>query len=279
MENAAILDRVNKKFADFEIKNLSFELKKGCVTGLIGENGAGKTTLIKLLLGLKSPDSGRVTVLCEDVGKLNLIKNKLGVVFDESCFPENLNAAEINAFLKRVYKSHSEKNFKGYLSDFALPAKKAVKEYSRGMKMKLSLAAALSHGAELLILDEATSGLDPVSRDEILEVLRGFSYRGGGTVLISSHITSDLEKICDYVAFMYSGKLMFLEEKDALSEKYGLIRCSAAELAALGERCVVGKRVNDFGAEALILKEYAPSGLPFLKAGLEDIMLYYARKE
>ena len=229
MENVLVVRNLSKRYDEFQLKNVSFSLPKGCIMGLVGENGAGKSTTIKLILNLINRDGGSVSIF----GKDNLthektIKEDLGVVFDESSFPDNLNAKNISLVMKNVYKNWDEGLFYSYLKRFALPAQKKVKDYSRGMKMKLAIAAALSHHPKFLILDEATSGLDPMVREEILDIFLEFIQDEEHSILLSSHIISDLEKIADYVTFIHRGEVLFSEAKDQLLEEYGILKCTHA---------------------------------------------------
>lgn len=253
MTMALEIKGLTKEYPGFRLDGLNLELPKGCILGLIGENGAGKSTTIRLILGLAKADDGEVRIdgVCHDPGDRDW-KELVGVVHDESFFPEGMNAEQLNKVLKRIYRTWDEATFHGYLNRFRLPEKKAFKEYSRGMKMKLAIGAALSHDSRLLILDEATSGLDPVVRDEILEVFREYIQDEEKSILMSSHIVSDLEKVCDYIAFIHQGKLVFNEEKDLLKEQYRIIRCSKEELAELPKEILIGSRENAYGAEALI---------------------------
>ena len=276
MTMALEIKGLTKEYPGFRLDGLDLELPKGCILGLIGENGAGKSTTIRLILGLAKADAGEVKIdgVHHDPGDRDW-KELVGVVHDESFFPEGMNAEQLNKVLKRIYRTWDESAFNGYLNRFQLPKTKAFKEYSRGMKMKLSIAAALSHDSKLLILDEATSGLDPVVRDEILEVFREYIQDEEKSVLMSSHIVSDLEKVCDYIAFIHQGKLVFNEEKDLLKEQYRIIRCSREELAELPKDILIGFRENAYGAEALIRTDQDLPTLGVLDpATIEDIMLY-----
>lgn len=275
--NAIELRGVTKKFSDFTLGPIDLEIPTGSIVGYIGQNGAGKSTTLKLILGLLTADAGEITVLGEKNPKDAYVKDRLGVVFDELHFPEELNVTDIEAFCRRVYMAWDRDEFMDHIARFALPKKKAVKDFSRGMRMKLSLAIALSHGAELLLLDEATSGLDPIVRDEILEELMDFMQDEMHTILMSSHITSDLEKVADYIAFIDHGKLVFLSPKDELTETYGLVSLSNEEMAALDSRAVVGERSHAFGKEALVVRSLVPSDLVVDKPSIEDIMLYLSK--
>lgn len=277
--NALSLRHINKRYGDFAIQDLCLELPQGCVMGLVGENGAGKSTTIRMILDMIQPDSGEITVLGRSRGKgFGAGKEDIGVVLDEPGFPECLSARQIGRILSKSFRNWDGDAWAKYLDAFSLPEAKTVKEYSRGMKMKLSIAAALSHGAKLLLLDEATSGLDPVVRDEILGIFFEFTRQPDHSILISSHIVSDLEKLCDYIAFLHKGRLLVCEEKDALLERYGLVRGAPEALAALDARAVRGKKETPYGAEALVERELVPAGTPVSPIGIEDLFIYLTRE-
>lgn len=279
-ENALVIRNLTKQYKDFTLENLNLILPAGCVLGLIGENGAGKSTTIKAIMGGVHPDSGQIEVIgCDNTAPdFTKKKEEIGVVMDEACFPEMLNAVQVNSVMKNIYKSWEEKTFFSYIEKFQLPVTKPFKTYSRGMKMKLSIAAALSHGAKLLLLDEATSGLDPIVRDEILDVFNEFTRDEEHSILISSHIISDLEKICDYIAFIHRGKLLFCEEKDILLEKYGLLKVTADDFEAIDKNAVIASRSTGYGIEAIVHRSSVPTGFILEKAGIEDIMLAMAKE-
>lgn len=269
------LKDVTKRYPDFTLDRVSLALPRGCIMGLVGENGAGKSTTIQLILGLIRRDGGEISVLGQSGQKgMEEARERLGVALDESCFPESLSAKDIHTVMKHIYKGWDSAQFDRLCRRFSLPEGKAVREYSRGMKMKLSIAAALSHQAELLILDEATSGLDPVVRDEILDVFLEFIQDERHSILVSSHIVSDLEKICDYIALLHRGRLLFSEPKDELVERYGLLKCSERELAQVAPSAVKAVRRHSFGVEALVERAEVPRGYTVDRAGLEDIILY-----
>lgn len=275
MNYALEIKDVSKKYAGFKLDNINLKLPSGFIMGLIGENGAGKSTMIKLILNLIYSDSGTITILGHDNKKdMKLVKEHIGVVMDESCFPENLSPKNINVIMKNIYKTWEEDSFQSYTKHFDLPNNKIIKEYSRGMKMKLSIAAALSHDSKLLILDEATSGLDPIIRDEILDVFLEFIQDADHSILISSHIISDLEKICDYITFLHKGKLIFSDIKDDLIESHGILKCSLSQFETIDKSAVKGYRKNNFGVEALVLKEKIHEKYTIDPANIEDIMLY-----
>ena len=236
MENNIELQNVSKKYKDFELKNISFNVPKGCIVGLIGENGAGKTTTIKSILNI-SKSYGTIKIFGEDI-KLNekKIKEDIGVVLDDSFLSEYLTAKQINSIMKDIYKTWEETKFIGLLKQFNLPIDKLIKEFSSGMKMKLKIATAISHNPKILILDEPTSGLDPVVRSEILEIFRKYIQEDEErSILLSTHITTDLEHISDYIVFIEKGEIVFNLPTDELLENYGIIKCSKEDFLKLNE--------------------------------------------
>ncbi|MGI5891523.1 MAG: ABC transporter ATP-binding protein [Bacillota bacterium] len=278
MEYALKLQNVCKSYPDFSLSDINITLPQGSIMGFIGANGAGKSTTIKLILDLIRRDSGQITVLGHD-NRRNFIaiKEQIGVVMDETCFPESLCAKNIHSIMKNIYKNWQGEKFAGLLQRFSLPPEKVIKEYSRGMKMKLALAAALSHNARLLILDEATSGLDPMVREEILEVFMDFIKDERHSIFISSHILSDLEKICDRITFIHEGKIIFSQPKQQLLADYGLLKCSADQFADIDKSAVKAYRSNRFGIEALVYKQKM-AGDNIADASIEDIMLYHIKE-
>lgn len=279
MEHILEVKNVCKQYKDFALDQVTFQLPAGCIMGFIGENGAGKSTTIKIIMDLVKKDAGMVTIFGKDnETELKSIKEDIGVVVDECCFPDNLSIQNIRKVMKNIYKNWEESTFQNYIERFSLPEKKPVKDFSKGMKMKLSISVALSHRPKLLILDEATSGLDPMVREEILGVFLDFIQDETHSILLSSHITSDLEKICDYITFIHQGKIIFTEEKDELLEKYAILKCSEEDLEAIPEDAVKGKKKNQFGVEALVEKEKVNSSFLTEKPSLEEIMLYFSQK-
>lgn len=278
--HAIELQNVSRQQGDFRLDSVSLRLPGGCIMGLIGENGAGKTTLLHLILQMRKKDCGTVTLFGQntDTALCNM-KEDIGTVLDEAGFPECLTAVQIGKVLKNIYRNWEDSVFQSLLQRLSVPADKPFQALSRGMKMKLSIAAALSHRPKLLLLDEATNGLDPVAREEILDILREFTLDGTHAVLISSHIVSDLEKICDYVAFLHQGKLLLCEEKDRLQELYGLLQCDAAQLAAIDSRAVLGKRSSPYGVQAVVQKSAVPADLPLGAVNLEELFLFMIRGE
>jgi len=276
MDCALKAEQLTKRYSDFTLDRVSFCLPHGCIMGLIGENGAGKTTTIKLILDLIKRQGGSVQVLGEDCSK---VKEHIGVVLEESIFPENLAAGHVNRILKNIYRTWDEEKFHAMARRFELPLQKNLQDYSHGMKTKLALAVALSHATRLLILDEPTSGLDPVVREEILDILMEFIQDEDRSVLMSTHIVSDLEKVADYITFLHRGKVKFSQEKDALLESFALLKCSQADLAAIDPSAVHGVRKNTIGVTALVQRERVKGDYLLDPASLEDIMVYHIKKE
>lgn len=255
--NAIEIKNLTKNYGSFKLDNVSLTIPGGAILGLIGENGAGKSTTIKCLLNLIRRDGGEVSIFGKDAVKdERAVKEDIGVVLDESTFHDTLKAREVGKILAKVYKHWDAPLFASYLQKFDLPDNKYVKEFSRGMKMKLSIAAALSHHPRLLILDEATGGLDPVVRDEILDEFLAFIQDEEHSILISSHITSDLEKVADYIAYLHKGKVTVSGSKDELLETYGRLVCGRADLERVDKDYLVGVRAGQYGSEALIKNKH-----------------------
>ena len=281
-ENALELRHVSRRLGDFELRDVNLTLPKGCILGLVGENGAGKSTTIRLLTGELRPDSGTVSVLDAEPGgpDFRAVKERLGVVLDDAWFPEILNARQVGTMMAMTYESWDAELYESYLARFALPREKNFKDYSRGMRMKLAIAVALAHRPEVLLLDEATAGLDPIVRDEVLEIFREFSEAEDHAILISSHILSDLEKLCDYIAFLHQGKLLFCQEKDRLLETYGLFVDTRRQAEELAEDAVLAREDSGFGGvRAIVRRDAVPACLPLEKPTVEDIILAMVRKE
>ena len=281
-DNALELRHVSRRLGDFELRDVNLTLPKGCILGLVGENGAGKSTTIRLLTGEPWPDSGTVSVLDAEPGSPDFrsVKERLGVVLDDAWFPEILNARQVGTMMAMTYESWDAELYESYLARFALPREKNFKDYSRGMRMKLAIAVALAHRPEVLLLDEATAGLDPIVRDEVLEIFREFSEAEDHAILISSHILSDLEKLCDYIAFLHQGKLLFCQEKDRLLETYGLFVGTRQQAEELAEDAVLAREDSGFGGvRAIVRRDAVPACLPLEKPTVEDIILAMVRKE
>ena len=271
--NAIEIRGLEKHYPGFDLQ-LDLSLPRGCILGLVGENGAGKTTTIKALLGAIRPDAGSLSVLGQPVKEENaVLRERLGVVLDDPGYPECVTARQLGGIMAGVFRSWDKDSFTALLKQLAIPEDKAFKDLSRGMKMKLSIAVALSHGAELLILDEPTSGLDPVVRDEVVELFSEFTRDEQHAILISSHIVSDLEKLCDYIAFLHRGQLLLCEEKDRLLEEYGLVHLSRADFAALDSAAVIGSRRSPYGVSAVIRRDAVPAALPVAPVSIEDLFV------
>ena len=272
--NAIEIRNLTKHYVGFSLENLNLTLPSGCIMGLVGENGAGKSTTIRMLLGMARPDGGEITVFGQkmDAG----LRERIGVVLDEPGYPGCMTAAQIGKMLAGLYKGWEKDTFEGYLTSLRIPENKPFKDFSKGMKMKLCLAAALSHGAELLILDEATSGLDPVMRDEILDIFNDFTRNEQHSVLISSHIVSDLEKICDYIAFLHKGRLMLCREKDELLNEYAFVQGGREEIDGLRP---IGRRDGRFGTEAIVRRCDVPEGMKTSPITIEDLFIFMAKEE
>lgn len=275
--NAVEVKELTKKFKGFTLDHVSFSLPAGCIMGLVGENGAGKSTTLKLLLNMIQKDSGRITILGKD--EKNIDKNEIGVVFDECRFHESFTAKDINQVLKSIFQRWNEQQFFDYLNRFEVPSNKKLKEFSRGMKMKISIAAAVSHDAKLLLLDEPTSTLDPVVRDEMLDIFYDFISDEQHSIIISSHILSDLEKVCDYIAFMHKGKMILCEEKDRLLQECRLAQMSEAEFSAIDKDEIIGSRKTPFGITAVIRKAATAQIRNTQPINLEDLFVYMIRGE
>ena len=278
--NAIELSHINKSFGDFAIRNLDLTVPSGTICGLVGENGAGKSTTIRLLMGALRPDSGTASVLGTDVSspEFREVKEDVGVVLDEAYFPESLNAVQVGKIMAATYCRWDQKLYDGYLKRFDLPVSKPFKDFSRGMRMKLAIAVALSHSPKLLVLDEATAGLDPIVRDEVLDIFNEFTREEDHSILISSHILSDLEKLCDYIAFIHKGALLFCEEKDRLLEEYGIFEDSKENLDCLRPEAIVAREETRYGGvRALVKRDRAPAGLRMEKPSIEDIVLFLVK--
>ena len=280
MENALEIKGLCKQYEGFALENVSFTLPRGAVMGFIGENGAGKTTTIKSILHLIHRDAGEIRVLGLDNEKdERAVKERIGVVLEDGCFLNTMNARQVDTLMGKAYKSWQSAQFFDFMKRFGIDERKKIKDYSKGMRMKISIAAALSHGAELLIMDEPTSGLDPVVRDEVLDLFYDFMQDESHAILLSSHITSDLDKIADYITFIHQGRIVLSEPRDALLDTYGVLRCTADQLASLDPAAVRAKRVSTFGCEALVRRSGVPQNWPVEPVNIEQIMLFLTRGE
>ena len=283
-ENILEIRELSKDYGDFVLDKISFSLPRGVIMGLIGENGAGKSTTINCILNEIQKSSGTIRIFGKDHSTDEIeIKDKLGVVFDENHFPDIFTPEEIGKFMSGIYSAWEWQLYHQFLEKFALPKDKKIKDFSKGMKVKLAFAVALSHNAELLILDEATSGLDPIIRDDVLDMLIDFVQDESHSVLVSSHITSDLEKVADYITFIHKGKLIFTQDKDTLIDNYGIISCGAAVFDTINKSEVIAYRKEDYQFKVLVnnrtkaAKQY-PNAI-VSPATIEEIMLFYIKGE
>ena len=281
--NAAAFRGITKQYKDFTLGPVTMTVPAGSIVGLVGENGAGKTTLLKLLCGVNRADGGQIELLGGSPADA-AVRTRLGVVFEDAFFYESFTAAQVGRSMAGVYGARwNAEAFAGYLRRFGLNAGKKLKEYSRGMRLKLSLAVALAHDPELLVLDEATAGLDPVVRGELLDLFLEFIQDERHSVLMSSHITTDLEQVADSIAYLHHGQLLFHENKDELLQRYGVLRCGEAALASLPAGLVVYTKRGAFGCESLIndraaVREFLPDAVCDA-ANLDDIMRFYSGRD
>ncbi len=277
--NALEIKNLTKTFPGFTLDHLSLTLPSGCILGLIGENGAGKSTTIKLILDILHKDSGTITILGRDnTEDIRLTKEDVGVVMDEAGIPECLTTKQVDKVMRHTFRQWDGAEYARLLQMMSLPDNKPFKDFSRGMKMKLSIAIAMSHHAKLLILDEPTSGLDPVVRDEVVEMFNDFTRDESHSILISSHIVSDLEKLCDYVAFLHQGRLLLCEEKDVLLAQYGILHCTAEQLAELDPQAVKHRKETPYGVEAMVLRDAAPAGVKLSPISIEELFVFMVKE-
>lgn len=280
MENALEINGLYKHYDGFALQDVSFMLPRGVVMGFIGENGAGKTTTIKAVLNLIRRDAGAIKVLgLDNIAEERAVKERIGVVLEDGCFLNTLTARHVDVLMGKAYQSWQSEQFFRFMERFGIDRNKKIKDYSKGMRMKVSIAAALSHGAELLIMDEPTSGLDPVVRDEVLDLFYDFMQEDSHAILLSSHITSDLDKIADHITFIHQGRVLLSEPRDELLDTFGVLRCTAEQLSALEPSAVRAKRIGAFGCEALVRRGSVPANWPVEAANIEQIMLFLTRGE
>lgn len=278
-ENAIEINGLTKRYDGFTLDNVSLAVPRGSIMGFVGQNGAGKTTTIRVLLGISRPDSGNIKLFGQTLGKNEAaIKSRIAVVFDELPFHECLNALQLDKIMGELYPKWDSGVFAAYLERFSLPGKKKFSQLSKGMKMKLQIAAALSHGAELLIMDEATSGLDPVVRSEMLDVFLEFIADEGHSILMSSHITSDLERIADSITFIHGGKILLSDQKDVILDDHRIIKCGGDELNRIDGDDIISIRRSEFGCEAMV-KNFSRNGHKYSnmiadRAALDEILLF-----
>lgn len=285
MENVLEIKNISKEYKGFSLKDVSFNIPKGFVMGLIGPNGAGKTTTIKAIMNLINLNSGEIYIFGEDIKKNEIsIKDRIGFVYDDCCAFEDFTIRENKKIISKFYSKWDEEKFKYYLEKFALNENKKLKQLSKGQKMRFSLALALSHKAELLILDEPTSGLDPVFRSELLDILFEIIGEEEVSILYSTHITTDLEKLADYITFINNGKIEFSKEKDILLGEYFIVKGALDILNKDLEKELIGLRKTRYNFEGLTnnmrkLKELFGDKIIFEKATLDDIVVYYSKKD
>jgi len=278
--NALEIKNLNKSFSGFRLNNLNLNLPSGCIMGLIGENGAGKSTTIKLILDILHKESGTITILGKDNNNnIELLKEDIGVVMDEVGIPECFTAKQVGTVMKHSYRNWDEAEYARLLQKLSISDNKPFRNLSRGMKMKLGIAVAMSHGAKLLLLDEPTSGLDPVVRDEVVEMLYDFTRDENHSILISSHIVSDLEKLCDYVAFLHRGNLLLCEEKDELLSKYCIIHCTTEQLSELDEKAVKCRKETPYGIEVMALRKDVPATFKVSPISIEELFVFMVKEE
>ena len=280
MENVIEINGLSKKYQKFTLDNVTLNVPMGSVMGFIGANGAGKSTTIKAILGLYKRDGGEVKVFGEDSEKMsNETREKIGVVFDTMPFPKNLTVTMLDKVLSGIYKTWDSEKFFAYITRFELPLKKKLSGFSRGMEMRLSIAAALSHNPSLLVLDEPTGGLDPVMRSEILDIFLEFMQDETHSILISTHITSDLEHIADYICFINKGKIVFTEERNEMLEKYRIMKCTEEDLQQVDKKDIIGMRKGRFCSEVLTLNADKYPGMVADAPTIEEIMVYYVKEQ
>lgn len=284
MEPILDIRGLHKKYDGFELKPFDLRLERGSIMGFIGPNGAGKSTTIRAVMNLVKKDGGQIKIFGLDhIQHEQQVKDKIGIVFDEGHYYEDLSLYETMKFISRFYTQWDSSQFQSYAEQFQLPLKKKIKELSKGMKMKFSLAIALSHHAELLIMDEPTSGLDPLVRSELLDILMTVIQDEQKAILLSTHITSDLDKIADYITLLHNGNLLFSKPKDALADQYGIVKGDLRQLPLLQGLCI-GVKENRFGFEALVddrarVRRELGDAVLIEKPNLEEIMLFYTRRE
>lgn len=284
LENAIEIIGLTKKYDGFSLNDVSFNVPKGSIMGFIGQNGAGKTTTIKAILNIIKADSGKINIFGLDNTEHEYeIKENIAAVFDELPFHDSLSAKQLEIILGGIYKSWDNAKFKEYLERFCLPEKKPFGKFSKGMKMKLQIAAALSHNAKLLIMDEATTGLDPVVRDEILHIFLEYLRDENNSILMSSHITGDLEKIADSVTFIDKGRLLLTGYKDDIIENHGVLKCSRSDYESIDKSDIISARISDFGVSVMVNNKNACSkkysGLVMDNTTLDEIMVYYVNAD
>lgn len=284
MSESLVIKNLNKAYRDFKLEGINLEIPSGSVFGLVGENGAGKSTLIKSILGIINADYDSIQFFGHEFDcNQKMIKEDLAVIFEQTHFDLEFTPKDLNKIMKQTYKKWDAEMFYQYLKEFDLPHDKKLNDFSRGMKMKLEFAIAFSHDAKFIILDEATSGLDPIIRDDILEIMRKYSEDESHTVLMSSHITSDLDKIADFIGFIHEGRLVFVKSYDEIRENYGVVQCGRDIFESLNEEDIVAYRKEAHGYRVLVENKHeikkSIQGLIVEPASLEDVMLLMVKGE
>ncbi len=280
--SALSVSGLTKKYKEFVLSDISFQVPRGAIVGLVGENGAGKSTTLNSILGLIHKDAGTISIMGKDIEKMNsAFKEKIGVVFDGTNFSEELTPKKLNKVLNGIFASWDEAYFFSLLEKLSLPVGRKIKSFSKGMKAKLSIAVAFAHHPKLLILDEVTSGLDPMVRDDMLDMFLDFVQNEENSILLSSHITSDLEKVADYIVFIHAGRLIFSKPKDELLENYGIIKCGVAQFDEIDKQDIISCRKQDYEWQLLVAdrnnaKKKYPKAM-IIPATIDEIMLLYVR--
>ncbi len=284
MENILEIKNLSKKYKEFELKNVNLSLPKGTIMGFVGENGAGKTTTIRAILNLIKRDSGEIKIFGSKLeGNEKEIKENIGILLDDSFLSEYLTVVDLHKIMKNVYKNWDEELYFKYLDEFKLPKNKIVKTFSNGMRMKVRIAIALSHHPKLLILDEPTSGLDPVARNEILDIFQDFIQDEENGILVSSHITSDLEHVADFITFINEGEIVFSKTKDEILDNFGIAKCTEEEFKKIDKNDFVKFRKSKYEYDVLIenknefKQKYNVKVID--RANIDDIMYIYIKGE
>lgn len=282
MENVIEVRNVVKDYGDFKVDHISFDVPKGCICGFVGQNGAGKTTTIHMLMDVIKRDGGEIKIFGQDVVDNAALKEDIGIVYDEMGFHEFMTPKQIAKMMSNIYKNWDNESFFKLLQRLGLPANKKCGSFSRGMRMKLQIAVAMSHHAKLLIMDEPTSGLAPIVRSEILSLFQEFVVDEEHSILLSSHITSDLERIADMIVFINAGKMILAGEKETILQKHGVLKCKKTEIDRIDQEDIVSKMSSAFGVDILVadrercIKKYPDIAMN--QVSLDDIMIFYVNK-
>jgi len=282
MENVIEIKNLTKDYGDFKLDNISFNVSMGSICGFVGQNGAGKTTTIQLLMDVIKRNSGEIKVFGEEVDGNFALKENIGIVYDEMGFHDFMKPTEISKMMSLIYKNWDEEIFFGLLKKLGLPANKKCGSFSRGMRMKLQIAVAMSHHAKLLVMDEPTSGLDPIVRSEILSLFQDFVIDEEHSILLSSHITSDLERIADEIVFINAGKIILAGQKDEILEKHGILKCKKSDVEKIDKEDIISKMGSAYGVDVFVgnrakcEKKYPD--IPMESATLDEIMVFYVAK-